>query len=483
MRFVRSKRWRWPRSLRFRLMVWNATVVMVTACVTLIALREGVRITLIRELDQLLRDDIQEIELALDEHTAAQELHRQLDRKDAGHTRHHKWFAELIDERNGDSSYRSLHAPATNVWASVGTAAVTVDEWRLMSVERPDHGITVRVGASLHLIRADIARLDRIVVLAGCGVLFVAPLCGYWLALRATRPLTQIISTTARMRPTQLHERLTIRGTGDELDQLSATINDLLNRIGRYLQDHRDFLANSAHELRTPLAAIHASIEVALAGSRTNEEYRELLSEIIEESSSLEVMVNQLLLLSETEAERLKVEPHPVRFDELVTKAVDMFSGVAEYRDIQLSAGNLPAVSVDGNRQHLRHVINNLVDNALKFTPGGGEVRVDLSMEIDTGMCHFIVEDTGVGIAQEELQHVFDRFFRGNRPRAVGHEARGTGLGLSICQAVVRAHGGTITVTSEVGKGTKFVVRLPLAREAGMPMTEAISNQSDMIVS
>jgi len=458
----------WTRSLRFRLMVWNAAVVVVTACVTLVALREGARITLVRELDQLLREDVREIEIALNEHERADTLHEQLDRKDAGHAQH-KWFAALIGA-DGEIRYQSRHAPPKSVWTGIGQASArTVGEWRLTTHVASAGKVVIRVGASLDTVDADIARLDRLVALAVCGVLLVAPACGYWLAGRATRPLARIIETTASLRPSQLDERLENRGTGDELDQLSETFNRLLDRIGNYLQERRDFLANSAHELRTPLAAIRSSIEVALAGGRTNEEYEELLTEIIEESTSLELLVNQLLLLSETETERLKVHKQQVPFTELVEKALDMFGGVAEFHEIQLVCPALPSLVVYGNQQHLRQVIYNLLDNALKFTPAGGQVRVQLKADDAEDAIVFAVRDSGPGIPADDLPRVFDRFFQGHRPRTGTAEKRGTGLGLSICQAIVRAHDGTIEVESKIGEGTCFTVRLPRGRGNDKP--------------
>jgi len=251
----------------------------------------------------LLREDLHEIEMALNAYENKTILYDQLDRKDTGHV-NHKWFAQMIRD-DGSLEYESTHAPPRTVWKLSGTLPNhTVGQWRLLSRAIPSAGVTIRVGASLSSIKGDIARLDWFVALCAGGVLVTAPLCGYWLAGRATRPLAKIISTTARLRPSHLDERLEVRGTGDELDRLSETLNRLLDRIGSYLQERCDFLANSAHELRTPLAAIRSSIEVALAGGRTCEEYEELLTEILEGSGSLELLVNQLLLLSETEAER-----------------------------------------------------------------------------------------------------------------------------------------------------------------------------------
>lgn len=465
------------RTLRFRLMVWNALVVIVTGVVMLVGLREGVRITLLHELDQLLAEDAHEVELALRRYpsTDSKALQEQLDRKALGHARH-QWFVQLSNSENR-VVYQSRQAPqAGELTEQKVRYATTVGDWRFL--DRGGSAPTVariRVGSSLEMLHADVARLDRFVALATGIILLVAPICGYWLAGRATRPLNQMIVTMSKLRPSQLNERLTIRGTGDELDRLSLTFNRLLDRIGSYLKERRDSLANAAHELRTPLAAIRSSIEVALASGRTVEEYEELLGEIIEEAGSLESLVNQLLLLAETEAERLRVHKEYVRLDELLDKAMDMFGGVAEYREIQLICPALPRVAVNGNCQHLRQVIYNLIDNSLKFTPAGGQVRVHLVVEGDPpSTVRFAVEDTGQGIPPDELPQVFDRFFKGTKKRPGSAEARGIGLGLSICHAVVQAHEGTIEVESEPGRRTCFTVRLPLLpllmdgeREAG----------------
>jgi signal transduction histidine kinase len=446
-------------------MVWNALVVVVTGVVMLVGLREGVRITLLHELDQLLAEDAHEVELALRRYpsTDSKALQEQLDRKALGHSQH-KWFVQLSDSRNR-VLYQSRQAPpAADLTQPKVRYATTVGDWRFLDhVGGTPDAIRIRVGSSLEMLHADVARLDRFVALATGIILLIAPVCGYWLAGRATRPLNQMIVTMSKLRPSNLDERLAIRGTGDELDRLSLAFNRLFDRIGSYLKERRDSLANAAHELRTPLAAIRSSIEVALASGRPVEEYEELLGEIIEEASSLELLVNQLLLLSETEAEQLRVHKEYVRLDELIDKAMDMFGGVAEYREIQLICPALPRVAVNGNSQHLRQVIYNLIDNSFKFTPAGGQVRVHLAVEGEPpSTVRFAVEDTGQGILADELPHVFDRFFKGTKRRPGSADVRGTGLGLSICHAVVRAHEGKIDVESEPDRRTCFTVRLPV---------------------
>ncbi len=463
------------KTLRFRLMAWNAAVVVLTAVATLVGLRQGVRYTLIHEMDQLLIEDVKEIRLAIRElnYPQSHELYEELDRKARGHV-HHGWFVRLLDEQKNEI-WASPNAPpklAIQIPPSDLTP-ITFNGYRVVQSrpgDSPSPAVTVRVGTSLNFLAGDMSRIDRLVAAAAGVVLLVAPLVGYWLAGRATRPLAQIISTTERLRPTKLDERLPLRHTGDELDQLSHTVNRLLDRIGLYLEEKRDFLANAAHELRTPLAAIRSSIEVALNSNRTLDEYEELLNELIDESSTLEVLVNQLLLLAETDADRLKIHNDLVPLDSIVERSVEMFQGVAEFRGIELRSSPLPPAAVEGNRHHLRQVLNNLLDNAIKFTPRSGRIFVSLQANAESRQVVLKVKDSGVGIAADDLPHVFERFYRGDKSRVREGESRGTGLGLSICQAVVHSHGGQISATSTPGQGTTMTVTLPLtAQRAAVP--------------
>jgi heavy metal sensor kinase len=453
------------RTLRFRLAAWNALVVVLTAVVTLVGLRQGVRWTLMHELDQILLEDVAEVELSVRDTPARRfsQLTDSLNRKALGH-KHHGWFVRL-DDPQGRPLWQSEGAPpeAPSLVAPVEGLPATVDNYRIVErrVDADDGVGAIQIGASLDLLHEDLARLDRLVLIAAGVVLLVAPPVGYWLARRAANTVGEIIDTASRLRPSHLEERLPIQGTGDELDHLAHTVNGLLDRIAVYLQQRRDFLANAAHELRTPLAAIRSSVEVALGGNRSPREYQELLEDVIEQGTVLEALVNQLLLLSETEAERVKAPPEPVRLDEVVAKAVDMFRGVAEARGIELQADPLDRTTVLGNRGHLRQVVNNLIDNAVKYTAAGGRIRVRLTNDEPLQTARLSVADTGVGIATEDVPRVFERFFRGDRSRTREGGATGTGLGLSICQAVVAAHHGEISCESKPGEGTTFYVRLP----------------------
>jgi signal transduction histidine kinase len=461
-------------TLRFRLAVWNATVVVVTALLTLLGLRQGVQWALLREVDQALFEDTQEIELALEGTSEGQfkQLQEQMLRKAVGH-KQRGWYVKLCDASDR-IIWATPGAPQSTppAPAAAPLAPWTHGEFRTVRRIVPPaiEGIeVVRLGATLNHVYDDVARIDQYVFLAAGCVLLAAPLCGYWLAARAARTVGAITEAASRMRPAHLEERLPISGTGDELDRLAHTINGLLDRIAEHLKRRRDFLANAAHELRTPLAAIRSSVEVTLASERSPEAYRELLEDIIDEGTALERLVNQLLLISESEPDREHREWERVPLDEVVTKAIDMFRGVAETRDTSLVAERVDHVAVPGNRGHLRQVINNLLDNAIKYTPRGGSVRIWLEAIEEGQRVQLSVADNGAGIDAEDVTMIFDRFFRSNRARS-RDETHGAGLGLSICKSVVESHHGTIRCESTLGRGTAIIVELPAIVGAALPV-------------
>src|SRR5205807_749662 len=221
----------------------------------------------------------------------------------------------------------------------------------------------IRCGFLQFALQEDIDLLNRNLLLASITLLLAAPLGGYVIALRATRPIAQIIATTAHLQPSNLKERLPIRGTGDEIDQLSQTINGMLDRLASYIDQNRDFVANAAHELRSPLAAIRSSVEVGLNKSRTPEEYAVILSDVMEEIGRLVGLVNRLLILAEGDAGRLAGKDQFAHLDKIVRESVDMFDAVAELKGVRLQLGELARALVPGDETYLRQVVRNLIDN------------------------------------------------------------------------------------------------------------------------
>ncbi len=458
---------RWP-SLRARLTVWNSIVVLVVGLFALLAVRQGLYFALLHETDIVLREEAEEILLTIQQtfpDRAA--ILSELQRKTKVHEQE-GWFVQLRD------------APAHTVWTSPSTPPELLD--RPFAPDEVGHGTTtgpyrlvelvlnqkgmptflVRVGTATHFIDADVAQVTRIAAPVGLLLLLLAPLGGYVLAGRAIQPLQEIISTTSKLRPDRLNDRLTIRGTRDELDQLSQKINEFLDEISTHLDEHRDFIANAAHELRSPLTALQSSIDVTLGQQRSPAEYEVLLGTLSEQCESLTTIVNQLLLLAENAPnQRGQLERQLVDMSDLTQRSVEMFSGAAEERGIDLQGQISPRISLHAEASALRQVINNLLDNALKFTPAGGRIVVSLSAHESDNSVLLTVADSGAGIPQAEQERVFERFYQVDRSHQRSAGRRGSGLGLSICRAIVVNHGGTISVESELGRGTTFRVSLP----------------------
>lgn len=458
-------------TLRFRLTVWNTAVVLLMALVTLWGSREGLRLILWQEADSQLVEDAREIQDTYEQlYPDVGAIRDEFTLKAKSHK--HRGLHIRIFDADNKVDWTSPNAPPVAFptrFFSSGLTPVTAGHYRLVHVRPSKPGmppVTIRIGTSFEPLEADVAQISQLLVLVGVVALLISPLGGYWLAGRATRPIAQIIDTTNRLHPTSLGERLALRGTRDELDRLSETINGFLDRIAIYIEQNREFTANAAHELRSPLAAIQSSLEVALNSDRSVDEYKELLADVLDECEALRVLVNQLLLLSESDAGCAPAGREPVQFDLIVARACDMFLGVAETAGVTLLVKQLDACPVMGDAGRLRQVVNNLIDNAIKYTRAGGQVTVRLIADIPGRAVHLVVQDTGVGIPPADLPHVFDRFFRGDKARPRGRLGRGTGLGLAICRSIVAGHQGQITVDSTVNRGTTMTVDLPMATES-----------------
>lgn len=456
-------------SLRFRLTLWNTATLLAMVLFTMWAVREGLRYTLRHEADEQLKEDANEARLVFESlfPEDLQQIKDELNFKATTHV-HRGFYARLYDEKRR-LLWTSANAPDEifpEQLLDIRDTPVSYGQFRLVNTSPKRRGMPrwiIRVATSFNSLENDVARLTQSMFwVVGC-ILVISPLGGYWLAGRATKPLADIIQTTDRLRPDKLVERLPLRGTGDELDKLSRTINGFLDRIAKYINDNREFTANAAHELRSPLTAIQSSIEVALNSDRSTEEYKDLIYVILEECSDLRVLVNQLLLLAESDAGLLHTGGQPFDLGQVVGRSLDMFQGVAESRGMAVTLNCPEPVFVPGDAVRLRQVINNLVDNALKFSPNGTQVAVSLVLDKESQQAVFKVSDQGSGVDETDKPQLFERFYRGDKARRRDQQTKGTGLGLSICQAIVLAHKGTISIDNKPTGGCTFTVRLPAA--------------------
>jgi heavy metal sensor kinase len=312
--------------------------------------------------------------------------------------------------------------------------------------------------APLEAADREMDQVRTVLLAAGLVTLLLSAGLAYWLARKALAPVDKIRRETDAITADRLDQRLVAPNPHDELGRLTRTINAMFARLERSFAEIRRFTADASHELRTPLTALRTEVEVALAKQLSLADHRQLLGGILEELVRLSRLTDQLLTLSRRDAGVEHFTPARLALHSLVAGVVEAMRPLAESRGVLLRLDGDAPVPVAGDEGRLRQVFINVLDNALKYTPEGGTVVVRVEPGDRTGIV--TVVDTGIGIPPEHLHLVFDRFYRVDkaRTRAEG----GTGLGLSIAQSIVKAHGGTIAMSSTVGRGTVCTVALPL---------------------
>jgi two-component system heavy metal sensor histidine kinase CusS len=312
------------------------------------------------------------------------------------------------------------------------------------------------VANSLDDVLAVMRDFRRLLFLMIPAVLGVACLGGYWLSLRALRPVDEITSVARSIGVQNLAQRVAVPRTGDELQRMSETWNEVLERLEIAVKRIRQFTADASHELRTPLALIRGTAELALRRDRAPEEYRESLRAIEVEAEHMTALTESLLTVARADAGDFDMPLAATDLKDVVNDVVHQNEGIAAGKGIRLEAETGgQAVLATANASGIRRLLLILVDNALKHTPAGGTVRVSAAAR--DGGATVTVDDTGEGIAADALPHIFERFYRGDPARGSGS---GFGLGLSIAQAIAQAHGSEIAVQSAPGAGARFSLTL-----------------------
>jgi heavy metal sensor kinase len=290
--------------------------------------------------------------------------------------------------------------------------------------------------------------------------LLLAALGGFWMSRSALSPVDEITRAARNIGVKDLGRRLTVPRTGDELERLADTLNGMLARLEESFQRIIQFTADASHELRTPVSVMRTSAELTLRKPRSEADYREALSQILREAEKVSSLIEQLLILARADAGSAALPMEPAEMGEILRGACDQAGRLAEAKGLTLSK-HLPdrPLWVRGDAASLERLFLILLDNAVKYTPGGG--RIDVALATDNGCVVAEFHDTGIGIAPEDIPHVFDRFYRADRVRS--RESGGTGLGLAIGRWIAETHGGEIRLKSEPSKGATFLVRLPLS--------------------
>jgi signal transduction histidine kinase len=332
----------------------------------------------------------------------------------------------------------------------------------IVSTRLPD-GAILQIGKSTEQRDSVLESFGRIVAGVMVPMVIVGMLGGVFLARRSLQPIRELIKTVHAIEAGAMETRVPIRDTGDELDELGKLFNGMLNTIATLIQGMRNALDNVAHDLRTPVARIRGTAEIALRSERKPDCCRDALADCVEESDQLLQMLNTLMDISEAETGTLRLHLEHVDISKLLADAVDLYQLVAEEKAITVSITAPPQMWLTADRNRVRQVMGNLLDNAIKYTPEGG--RVDVQGYFSQNMMVIRVADTGIGMTPEELSKSWERLYRGDRSRS----QRGLGLGLSLVKAVVEAHNGHVNASSSPGAGSVFTLTLPVVFSSESP--------------
>ena len=320
----------------------------------------------------------------------------------------------------------------------------------------------VEVGTSAAPLEATLRRLLGMLAVGLPLTVAVAVAGGFVLVRRALDPVEPIARKAEEITQHNLSERLPVVHSGDELERLSVSLNHMISRLQEAMDGSKQFVADASHELRTPLTVMRGELESLAQDRRLGRETRETLGSVLEEVERLAEIVESLFALSRLDAGEASAQWRRFDLAELAATTAEQMSLLATDKNVSIGFDSPGNVVVEGDPARLKQVIVNLLDNAIKYTPGGGRVR--LAVRRERGCALLEVADDGIGIPEEALPHVFKRFFRVDSSRS--REQGGAGLGLAIVKSICAAHGADVEVISSPGKGSCFRMRQPLADAA-----------------
>jgi two-component system, OmpR family, sensor kinase len=325
-------------------------------------------------------------------------------------------------------------------------------------------GYVVRVAMSLADADGDCQRILMLLLILVPLIVAIHAVCTYAAAGRALQPLRDLADAARNLSPHDLSRRLPDVRTGDEIEMLSTSFNRLVGDMETNVNQMREFLPNVSHELRSPLAVLRAETERALRWANSEQEFRDALSSQLEHLERMATTMTDLLAVALSDGEGMKLHCRPENISELAMVAVEGMRHVATEKKVELRSSVWDEVVANVDAGQLWRLLLNLLDNAIKYNRPNGQV--ELSVQSHGSTIEIAVSDTGRGIAPEELPHVFNRFYRSAEVKRSG--IKGHGLGLAFAKEVAEAHGGSIKVSSIIGRGSRFAITLPIiATETG----------------
>jgi heavy metal sensor kinase len=453
---------RWQAlDLRVRLAVWYGAAV----ALAVLAYAGGVYVFVGRgfqeQLDRALRDDFELVERTLDRDGLAGITDRPDGHHEDGEPGRSVEVWSVAGELRARTSVGAAAPPPIPAAGGYVYSSATDSSGRPMRTVVGTHSVAgspvvIRVGRSEEGVRHELRELLLGLATSWPIAVLLAACCGYYLARRALRPIDQMTTQAASITAERLRARLPVENPRDELGRLATVFNQMLERLEGAFDQLRRFTADASHELRTPLTAIRSVGEVGLREPRDAHAYREIIGSMLEEADRLTGLVDGLLYLSRADSGRTLVHTTEVDVRALIDDVATHLAVLADERGQRIVVAGDPAVTVRADPVLLRPAVINILDNAIKYSAHGSEIRITARTESQ----HAVIEvrDQGPGIAAEHHARVFERFYRVDAGRSRGQG--GTGLGLAIARWAVEASGGSIELESELGLGSVFRVRL-----------------------
>ena len=317
-------------------------------------------------------------------------------------------------------------------------------------------GKVLQIGQSLeedeHFLESFREVFGAIVII----LLVFAALGGWFMARRSLSGVEKLTQTAIAIAGGAMEKRVPLTGRGDDIDRLSGVFNHMLERIQSLIAETREVTDNVAHDIKSPITRIRGLAEITLVGGKSLDEYRTMAANTIEESDRLLKTINTMLEISQTEAGAVSLNLSEVDVSSLIEEACDLFQALAEEKGVSIEVNTNGPCLVRCDKNRLQQAVINLLDNAVKFARSG---KITVLADQDDRKVMISVRDTGIGISEDEIPRLFNRFFRADKSRSVP----GSGLGLSLVRAIVHKHGGAVRVSSSPGVGSTFTIDLPKA--------------------
>jgi len=466
-----SKLIRAPKTLAARLTFWYSSAFYLLLAISLVGMYFAISAIFEGRMEKDLTEDIEEFQTLYQEHGLDRvlfEINQEIMHEDPEH-----FFIHLFNSQ-GDSllhsdlkSWRQL--PSANYLLSTFSqqkeninleknAHADEDLESYTAYGKISEDYIVHTGESNQEEQEVLEILKIVSATIFCIIIPLGVLIGWLTARKAVSGIKAVSAAAADIEQGIFDRQVSVNAKGDEIDELANTFNAMAGRINTLIEEMREMTDNIAHDLRSPLARIRAISESTLSSQIDSNSCHKAASDTLEECDRLLQMINMTLDVAEAEADVRECKVDIIDLSYLTEDACELFSPVAEHKDITLSTHISGLCTVKGNKHNLQRMLTNLIDNALKYTPEKGEVIVELENQNSNAIIK--VADTGIGIPEPERNRVFDRFYRCDQSRT----QEGCGLGLCYSRAVARSHGGDIKLKTALNRSSVFEVSLPLSR-------------------